>query len=97
MEPVIMFKLAVDFLLGLLSVPFLEFIKAKLGWSQGKALLLAVGVAAVLGAAELAVAGYFKVEAFTIDQLFYTVSAVVAASQLYYSKLQINKENGAVG
>jgi len=97
MEPVIMFKLLIDFLLGLLSVPFLEFIKSKLGWSQGKALLLAVGVAAVLGAAELAVAGYFKVEAFTIDQLFYTVSAVVAASQLYYSKLQINKENDAVG
>jgi hypothetical protein len=97
MEPVVFFKLLVDLVLGVLSVPFITFIKQQLGWSQGKALLLAVGVAGVLGAAELGIAGYFEVEAFTLDQLFYTISAVVAASQIYFSKLKINKENGAVG
>ncbi len=97
MELVVFFKLLVDLVLGLLSVPFIGFIKSRLGWSEGKALLLAVGVAGVLGAAELAVAGYFNVEAFTLDQLFYTISAVVAVSQIYFRKLKLNQARDAVG
>jgi hypothetical protein len=99
MDLVLGFKLFVDLVLGVLSVPFIEFIKKQVGWSEGKALLLALGVAAALGAIELAIAGYFKVESFTFDQLFYTVSAVFAAAQLYYRKLQfgVEDEEGAVG
>jgi hypothetical protein len=49
-------------------------------------------VAGVLGAAELAIAGYFDLAKFTLDQLFYTISAVVAVSQIYYKKLQYSKD-----
>jgi len=99
MEPIIFYKLLVDLVLGLLSVPFIGFIKSKLGWSEGKALLLALGVAGALGAAELVVAGALNLESFTWDQLFYTISAVFAVAQIYYRKLQfgVDEPDDAVG
>ena len=85
------FILIVSVLLGLLGVPFVTWIKGKLLWSEGKALLVAGAVAAVLGAAQLFVAGQLGVADFALDNLAYTIGIIFSAATVYYKILKYGK------
>ena len=96
-----MFKLFVEFLLGMLGVPLVDWLKAKLGWSNGKVVLLVGLVAGVLAALELFIGGQLGFEDFNMDQLAYSLAAIFLAAQVWYKFLvyraKAAAEKAAVG
>ena len=90
METIVM--LIVSALLGLLGVPFVDWIKGKLGVEDGKALLIAGAVAALLGTAQLFLAGQIGFVDFGLDELAYTIPLIFAAADVYFKLLKYGRK-----
>jgi len=79
-------------LLGLLGVPFVDWVKIKWGFADGKALLIAGAIAAALGTLQLFLAGEIGFADFSIDNLAYTFSAIFTAAQIFYKLLKYGRK-----
>ena len=90
METIIM--VIVSALLGLIGVPFVDWVKGKLAVSDGKALLIAGAVAAVLGAAQLVVAGQLGVADFSLDSLAATFGLIYASANIFFQVLKYGRQ-----
>ena len=89
METIVM--IVVSALLGLLGVPFVDWIKGKLGVEDGKALLIAGALAAVLGTLQLVIAGQLGIADFSLDNLAYTFGVIFAAADVFFKLLKYGK------
>ncbi len=85
------FAVIVSVVLGLLGVPFVDWVKGKTGVSDGKALLIAGTVAAVLAVAQLFVAGQLGVADFSLDNLAGTIALVFSSATIFYKTLKYSK------
>ncbi len=86
------FAIIVSVLLGLLGVPFVSWVKGKLNVSEGKALLVAGGVAGVLGVAQLFAAGQIGIADFSLDNLATTFGLIFSAATIFYKALKYGKQ-----
>ncbi len=82
------YLIIVSVLLGLLGVPFVSWIKGKLNWSEGKALLLAGATATALAVGQLFAAGQIGVADFGLDSLAATIGVIFSASAVFYKLLK---------
>ena len=69
-------------LVGLVAIPVVSFLKARLGWSGPRAQLLSAAVAVVLAAGYLAATGALL--PISLDTLAERAALVFATSQLVY-------------
>jgi uncharacterized membrane-anchored protein YitT (DUF2179 family) len=85
-------RLIVGLVLGLLTVPFVDWVKDKFNWEQGKALLLVGVVSFCLASIELFASGQIGLADFTWDTLAYTFTSIFAVSQIYFRILKFGEE-----
>jgi hypothetical protein len=81
--------------IGLVAVPLLNFVKGKLGWEGGKALLLSVVVAGIGGAAVYGVGvllGLYAAPQITWDSFPGLFATVFAISQVVFQGLKVRRE-----
>ncbi len=82
------YLIIVSVLLGLLGVPFVSWIKGKLNWSEGKALLLAGVTATALAVGQLFAAGQLGVADFGLDSLAATIGVIFSTSTVFFKLLK---------
>ncbi len=85
------FAIIVSVVLGLLGVPFVDWVKGKLSISEGKALLIAGAVAAVLAVVQLFAAGQLGGADFSLDNLASTFALVFSSATIFYKALKYSK------
>ena len=95
MDYVEFLKTIVFLVLAFLGMPLTQYLKDKLGWDQQAALLLTGAVAAVLGLAQLFLAGDLTLADFTLENFAAVFGMTFTIAQVWYKLLMFGREAAA--